>query len=287
MASRLTHIVNTFVLVAFYGVIGAGAVAVGLVGLSRWPLDKAAAVAEPVVKGTADTVPGTARKPEDKMPVATDRDLPQPGHGKALPAPDASATTVSPVSVNKRPVQFASAVQPGEQMADGDLERSKRYFGFWELNCETAWSKNLRVCLIQQVLNDTEVPGASLDWRLATTVDNAPMMAIRFPATIDRSYGVRMGFMGFERKLDERQWYCGPQQCIAMIPYKAPFSDWIANVDTVTFGYSLDGKTAEFTAPMKGFMAALSFMAGQGKAQPVAAGSAPTRSVSNTKDQPR
>lgn len=287
MTSRLTHIVNTFVLVAFYGVIGAGAVAVGLVTLSRWPLDKAAAVAEPVVKGTADTA-GTARNPEDKTPVETDRDLPQTGHGNALPAPDASATTVSPVSANKRPVQFASVAQPGEQMTDGDLERSKRYFGFWELNCETAWSKNLRVCLIQQVLSDTEVAGASLDWRLATTVDNAPMMAIRFPANIDRSYGVRMGFMGFERKLDERQWYCGPQQCIAMILYKAPFSDWIANVDTVTFGYSLNGKTAEFTAPMKGFMAALSFMAGQGNTQPVTAAKHPqTRTVSNSKDQTR
>lgn len=67
-------------------------------------------------------------------------------------------------------MQFASVLKPGETLEDGDLERSKRYFGFWELNCETAYSKNLRICFIQQTLTDTEVAGALLDWRLATTL---------------------------------------------------------------------------------------------------------------------
>lgn len=163
-------------------------------------------------------------------------------------------------------VTFASAIPPNHKLQDGDLERSIRQFGNWQLGCDTVLSLRNRICFIEQSLNDPKDTGNFIRWRLSMSINNKPYLTVMFPKDTDKSNPLTMALkvsnFDINFRAQSSEWIC-PEQlafCLINIPYEGDPVVWLENPSTlVTFLFKREKaeKSVQLTGSMIGFVAAI------------------------------
>lgn len=152
-------------------------------------------------------------------------------------------------------LRFASVIEAGSLVEDGDLIKLQRSYSNWTLRCDIRLSKNRRVCFIEQ-RGDTH--GTPLVWRIGMNTANRPVAVIALPADFNAAKGLRMKFSGLEKTLGKENFVCSPQSCIGGFLFEGFVQEAITKSADIGFVIPrLKGEPVSMTLSMTGFTEAL------------------------------
>lgn len=155
-----------------------------------------------------------------------------------------------------KPLTIASLVDDGETADPGDILRTTRMFPNWNLNCEVLLSQGKHLCAVE--LRSVDHKGQQLlSWSIALSASGDPIMVLRMPSDIDRSYGLRMTIGAFTTLLVPQPSDCSPTECRMIAPFEAALRTLIVAQSKVTFALTREGQTLKIEAPLDGMSEAL------------------------------
>lgn len=143
----------------------------------------------------------------------------------------AAAQTSSPETPR---VRLATVSAAGEAVAPGDILRTTRMFGHWNLNCEVLLSKRHHLCAVEQSVADAAgVP--LLSWSIALGADGTPALAIRTAPDIDKAFGVHMLLGSMSKTVTFAPAECDVRACLVIIPFDQALRALVSTVPAVRF----------------------------------------------------
>jgi invasion protein IalB len=155
-----------------------------------------------------------------------------------------------------KPLKIASLVDDGDAAEPGDILRTTRMFPNWNLNCEVLLSQGKHLCAVE--LRSVDRRGQQvLSWSIALSASNDPIMVLRMPSDIDRSYGLRMTIGAFTTLLVPQPSDCTPTECRMIAPFEAALRTLMVSQAKVTFALAREGQTLTIEAPLDGMSEAL------------------------------
>ncbi|MGO4449878.1 hypothetical protein AB4Y96_13200 [Phyllobacterium sp. TAF24] len=150
--------------------------------------------------------------------------------------------------------KYAAVIEPGTNVAPGDLAKATFYFGTWNLVCDFLLSTKRRVCVIEQKLTNADI---AVVWRLALTANGKPNLVFDVDNTVDRQAGLvlRMG-----KFLTNVPFQSCDQSCRAVVPFDGVVQQGVLSGELFGIGYTKSGNGAAVAADMRGFSDALAML---------------------------
>jgi invasion protein IalB len=155
-----------------------------------------------------------------------------------------------------KPLKIASLTDDGEEIEAGDILRTTRMFPNWNLNCEVLLSQGKHLCAVE--LRSVDAKGRQIfSWSIALSADGEPIMILKVPSDIDRSYGLRMSIGAFTTLLAPQPGDCSASECRMVAPFETPLRTLMVSQAKVTFALTREGQTLKIEAPLAGMAEAL------------------------------
>ncbi len=180
-------------------------------------------------------------------------------HAQDSAATANGATTSTPPNAQS-PVEFVSAVQPGDKVAPGDLVRTIRPFNGWSLICDQLLGRK-RVCQLQTSARTDQ--GGVVTWDIAPVKANGPkgeaierpLSLLRIPRDARPEGGVSIGVEGLERSgpIDG----CDATGCASGSLFEGKLVELVAGASSVTVSFDRGGKRERADIAMAGFKEAV------------------------------
>lgn len=175
---------------------------------------------------------------------------PAPAPGMAgMSGAAAGATALPPL------VQVPSVVEPGEQVAAGDVMSFARQFDAWAMMCVRRVVSGRQVCGLNQTLRGEGETGAQV--HVGPDVAGSFQMIISLVGGTEKDGGPTLSYGAVERKFDAGKMRCTALGCAGVVPFDQAMITALKDIADVKIKFTnLKGAKTTLVMPLAGFGAA-------------------------------
>lgn len=176
-------------------------------------------------------------------------------NAQTAPAPAAGMGGMTAEAALPPLVQVPSVVNPGEQVAPGDVMTFSRQFNAWTMTCARRVSTGRQVCGLNQTVRGEGETGAQV--HVGPDVNGVFQMIVSLAGATDKEGGPTLSYGAVEKKFDAGKMRCTALGCAGVVPFDQAMVSALKDVQEIKASFaSVKGPKATVAMPLAGFGAA-------------------------------